>query len=86
MFPYRNNGRFPGNNQTLIEYKDFICLSNLQFNNILDRGTCPSIQQLCFSVTGYYTLCNTHDCFCGKSCIALESWMPKSHKICYNRF
>ena len=35
-------------------------------------GICPSTQHLCFGVTRHCTLCNTHERFCGKSCITLE--------------
>ena len=66
MFSY---GGFPGNNQTVIKYKNFVCLSNLQFNYMWDRCICPSTQSLCFGVTGHCTLCNTHECFLAKYCI-----------------
>ena len=71
MFPFGNIREFLGNNQTMIEYKNFICPSNLQFSFMLNRNTCPRTELLCFGVSAHYTLCNTHKCFCGKSCIAL---------------
>ena len=65
--PNKNIGGFSGNNLTMMKYKNFICLSNLQFAYMLDRGTFPSTQLLCFSVIEHCTLCNTHECFYGKS-------------------
>ena len=86
MFSHGNIGGFMGNNQTIIKYKNFICLSNLQFNYMSDCGSCLSTQHLCFGVTGHCTLCNTHECFCDKSCIDLEWWMPESDAIRHNGF
>ena len=71
MFPCGKIGGFSRNNQTMIKCKNFVCLSNLQFNYLLGRGTCPSTQSLCFSATKHNALCNAHECFCCKSCIAL---------------
>ena len=53
LFPYGNTGGFPGNNQAMIKHKNFIGLSNLQCNYMLDHGVCPSTQHLCFAVTGH---------------------------------
>ena len=56
MFPYGNIGGFPGNNQTIIKYKYFICLSNFQFNYLWDRGT-HRTQHLC---SPDISLCTKH--------------------------
>ena len=40
---------------------------------MFDRGTSPSTQQLCFGVTGDYTLCNTQRMFLWQ--ILHQTWM-----------
>ena len=71
MFPFGSIRGFPGNNQTMIEYKNYICQSSLHFSCMLNCSTCPRTQLLFFRVTGHYALCNLHKCFWGKSCINL---------------
>ena len=78
MFRHGNIREFSRNNQRKIKYKNLICLSNFPFNYLLNHGTCPSTQHLCFKVTANYTFCNAHECFCGKSSMPMGGGRRKA--------